>query len=135
MIYYELLLILFLSHFIGDFLLQPRKMAINKSNLAKPIYLLRHTFTIWITAYIPLIFFTHHTDAMEISLLIAMLHGVIDSCSWNFYKVSVRKRTITETQYHNFKYYEDHWFYVTIGADQLLHSLTIIFVLYNVSVG
>ena len=26
----------------------------------------------------------------------------------------------------NWKYWEDHWFYTTIGFDQLLHVLTII---------
>ena len=29
----------------------------------------------------------------------------------------------------NYKYWEDHWFYTTIGFDQLLHSATIILLL------
>lgn len=56
----------------------------------------------------------------------AAIHGVIDWNIWRLYKLSVIKRFPGLKEGDEYKYWEDHWFYSTIGLDQLLHILTII---------
>jgi hypothetical protein len=68
----------------------------------------------------------------------SIIHGVIDSVTWKLYKLSVilrkPKELFERVEPDNpaiktamkFKYWEDHFFYLTIGLDQLLHVSTII---------
>ena len=57
---------------------------------------------------------------------------IIDASIWNIYKWSVYLRDKTATK-ENWKYWEDSWFYTTIGFDQLLHGITIIAILEYLS--
>jgi hypothetical protein len=78
------------------------------------------------------------------SLFNTLIHGLIDWNIWKAYKLYAYykiKATAKRNQgcdpseeaiamyARDFKYWEDHWFYTTIGFDQLLHTSTII-VLY-----
>jgi hypothetical protein len=84
-------------------------------------------------------------EAGLFALLNALVHGVIDWYIWRGYKWSVMYRLyddegnsykpgVSKTGPNHslmsdskvWKFWEDHWFFATIGLDQLLHTLTII---------
>ena len=144
-----MLALLFVLHFIADFPLQSREMGQKKSSEFK--WLWDHLCIQLGIAWIGIVtwcWFDRATDHTRFLLLYPMLnaivHGVIDWNIWKGYKWSAHKRIkralIKEgydghVQYNHeymyrtshFKYWEDHLFYTTIGFDQLLHGLTIIF--------
>lgn len=145
---------LFLLHFIADFILQSREMGKKKSTEA--IWLLRHLLIQWIIFAVGLSFVIGPVSAILFATGNAVIHGVIDWNIWRLYKYSVAYRmlknpddvvfnsatahdmahfALEEGEKHVFvqlaasswQYWEDHWFYTTIGLDQLLHALTLIF--------
>jgi hypothetical protein len=123
---------LFLLHFIADFILQPREMGRKKSTNCK--YLLSHIGIIWIV-------FLIGTFDPIFATANALIHMAIDAVIWKGYALSVWKRrryilpqraersmskgSIVKHLKTHFPYWEDHWFYVTIGLDQFLHAATI----------
>ena len=122
------LMILFLCHFVADFLMQPRWMAELKSSRFAVLSL--HCIAQWALPLFVLMPF-YPEVAMYVTATNAIIHGVIDWNIWKLYKLSVKWRSDEpdmEKLKANWKYWEDHWFYATIGLDQLLHSLTLIFV-------
>lgn len=155
------LLIALLAHFVADFLLQSRQMGKQKSEKIK--ILLEHVaINIGVTAFF-LLPFVGLEKAVIFSFLNGLFHGIIDWNVWRFYKASVFKRIKEEAQVlakkkhltlvgkskeqvymdkvgilmearSNFKFWEDHWFYVTIGLDQFLHTITIV-ILWKVWLG
>ena len=106
----------FILHFIADFLLQRREVGQKKSSSLP--HLAEHVFIIFV-CFLPF--------GTKFALMNAAIHMLIDACTWNAYKFSVIKRNPKADQ--SFEYWKDHWFYVTIGLDQLLHALTIIILL------
>ena len=134
-------------HFIADFLLQSREMGQKKSKEFKWwIYHILIQFTVFMVA---LSFFIGPEKAFYFSLFNAIIHGIIDGMIWNVYSWGVLQRTYKGQNFfpkgsigdhehkqahikklkETWKYWEDHWFYSTIGLDQLLHSLTIVLLL------
>jgi hypothetical protein len=131
------LAIMLVSHFVADFLLQSRHMGKNKSIYKSVLF--EHIaiqFAIMVLALSgpcgPLL-------AAKISYFNAVVHGVIDWNIWKGYKWSVQKRITVNPQgvrchqlmwlqdgEEGWQYWEDHWFYATIGLDQLLHGLTLV---------
>lgn len=111
-----MLALAFVIHFVADFLLQSREMGKKKSSDYS--YLAMH-LSIQFLCFLPFFGF-------KFALYNALIHGVIDKNIWNLYKVSVYLRDKKATP-ETWKYYDDHWFYSTIGLDQLLHALTIIY--------
>jgi len=119
----------FLLHFVADFLLQSREMGKKKSSSIK-----------WLTHHIAIIFAVFYigTQNLEFSFYNALAHMIIDALIWNIYKGCLLYRFIDKDvpwkdrpkmMYRNFKYWEDHWFYATIGLDQFLHGATILLLL------
>lgn len=121
-------------HFVADFVLQSRDMGKRKSIEFK--VLLDHCSIQWLTIFLGLSIVMPFYDAAAISILNALIHGVIDWNIWRIYKWNAEQRIVKSVKPQdlhnlkdiraNFKYWEDHMFYCTIGADQLLHSLTLI---------
>lgn len=135
-------------HFVADFLFQSREMGQKKSSEFK--WLFRHLTIQWLFFAFGLVYFTGPIIAIAFATLNCVVHGIIDWNIWNGYKLFTHKRLMSEagqaaymngnlnipyeertkTKYDEklaaFKYWEDHWFYSTIGFDQLLHGLTII---------
>lgn len=112
------LILLFIAHFIADFALQPREMALKKSEDYR--WLLRHCaihFGVFWCAVLPFLYATPILFLLPIGN--SIVHGVIDWNIWRGYKKW--KATHLEPPF-----YEDHYFYFTLGADQLLHALTIV---------
>lgn len=136
-----MIIYLMILHFIADFLLQSREMGKKKSS--EFLWLLKHLgiqYTIMIIGLTPC-FFLNLISAhklLALCILNTIIHGVIDWNIWNVYKYSVKIRLINhykDTGVHenhikkagsNWEYWEDHWFYTTIGFDQLLHASTLV---------
>lgn len=125
----------FVCHFVADFLLQSRDIATRKSSEFR--VLIKHLWVImWVPAMAYLLIIVLmisptmiflYKPVITMIILNALVHGVIDWNIWKMYKTFVKSRFPDVTA--DYKYWEDHWFYATIGLDQLLHALTII-VLY-----
>ncbi len=93
-------------HFIADFICQTDYIAINKSKSNKVLGMHCLIYTCWFTFFGPLfavwVFVTHFITDYFTSRLNSYLY--------------TRNR---------------HWFFVAIGADQLIHQLTLIALLCN----
>ncbi len=120
----RLLLILLTAHFIGDFLLQTDWMAINKSKswiaLTQHVSVYAMTFyaLTWDWRFAAITFVTHFvTDAGTSRItsrlwFIELMDTKIPSGEgWNHYARVLPGRR--------------HWFFVAIGADQLIHAWTL----------
>lgn len=122
---------LLVLHFVADFVLQSRKMGKKKSESVW--WLIGHMyiqFGIFMLGLLPLM---AADKALMFATANALIHGLIDWNVWKLYKYSVWKRhskDIKSMGQGNFalqwKYWEDHWFYLTIGFDQLLHGATLV---------
>jgi len=121
------------THFVADFILQSRKMGKEKSS---KFTVLLHHLAIQAVGFLWL--------GWKFALLNAAIHGVVDWHIWRLYKLLVINRTkeadgahplwdeyIRDNKTHvkEWKFWDDHWFYTTIGFDQLLHIGTIVFLL------
>jgi len=117
---------LLILHFIADFLLQSREMGKNKSIYFS--FLLEHVVIICGVFFVALVM---HRDLIfgNILLFVALnglIHGLIDWNIWRLYKASIPRRFPTLEKLNKFQYYEDSWFYHTIGLDQMLHVSTLV---------
>ncbi len=133
----KILVIMFCSHFIADFLLQSREMGKRKSTEFR--VLMTHISIQLNVMYLVLWYFIELNLALHIAFCNMAVHGVIDWYIWRGYKLGASyriKKGIDKHLYETvelkegpqliWKYWEDHWFYTTIGFDQLLHGLTLI---------
>jgi len=140
----KVLAVMLTCHFIADFLLQSREMGKEKSYrftvLCRHIGIQLAVLTIGLAICgLPI------ETIIIISGLNASVHGLIDWNIWRGYKLYSQYRITNGIDKHlvkgtilehtgykhykevpNFTYWDDHWFYVTIGLDQLLHGLTLI---------
>lgn len=119
---------LVIGHFVFDFFLQSREMAVKKSSELK--WLFKHLVWIWVGAFLPVIivlgFFVGSSiytllTAIGVATSIASIHGIIDWNVWRGYKYLRRHENI-----ETFQYWNDGLFYHTIGLDQMLHILTLV---------
>jgi hypothetical protein len=144
-----LIILCLVLHFVADFLLQSREMGKKKSTEVR--WLFKHLAIQWIIFAFGLEPFLGPEKALLFSAINTAVHGVIDWNIWRGYKL-LAYRNITHTMkslgvygskpeespayqialqenIKNFKYWEDHYFYATIGLDQLLHTATIVVLL------
>jgi len=128
----NLLYIILLGHFTGDFLLQPRVLARDKSHITWA--LLIHTFiysatlfyTIWLLSFRDIAL-----PAFLYSLVNGMTHFAIDGVTsriskfyWLRSQENVKKDSVLSKELAED---DEHKFWVTIGADQLLHAWVLIY--------
>lgn len=133
-------------HFIADFLLQSREMGKNKSVNFK--FLWEHLVIQALVFSVGLLIasamgYISITAVFAIVCANTLIHGVIDWNIWRLYKLSAKyridkrvnaaywgtekmKQYFYDNEVRTFKYWEDHYFYVTIGLDQLLHTITLV---------
>ena len=116
-----MILYIFLLHFIADFLLQSREIGKKKSEEFG--WLLIHLGIQWSVLMLGLLPFYITESVMLFVSLNCLIHGIQDWYIWRIYKISVFRRFPKANL--NFKYWEDTWFYSTIGFDQLLHFSTL----------
>lgn len=146
---------MFFLHFIADFLLQSREMGKKKSSNIK--FLCAHVGIQMLVFFVGLLLFTTPAFAITFAVVNGLIHGIIDALIWKGYALIVwvqrgswmkanpkainymvkraggidREPTDNELKdlmKTDFKYWEDHWFYATIGFDQFLHMSTIVLV-------
>ena len=118
-----MIIYLLFLHFLGDFFLQTRRIALTKSIFLSS--LLIHLITLSTVFIIGLWFFVPHTKLLYFVAGNAAIHGLIDWFIWKLYKASIKYRYYAKVPIE-FKYYEDRWFYNTIAVDQFLHISTLI---------
>ena len=132
--------VMLVGHFVADFLLQSREMGKKKSIYLD--WLIEHAAIQFLVMATVTMYFVGIVTAYKIAFLNALVHGVIDWNIWKLYKLHALKkvRAVAERNLgfsdllpehiehyaRDYEYWDDHWFYVTIGTDQLLHSLTLI---------
>lgn len=119
-------------HFVADFLLQTREMGKQKSYVFK--MLLAHVgiqFAMFAILLLPFLGW----NSFIFAFCNALIHGVIDWHIWRGYKWITVKRLegvepLDDPRFDmpsgEFKFWEDHLFFTTIGLDQLLHGLTLV---------
>lgn len=129
-----MIIYLIVLHFIADFLLQSREMGKKKSTdivwLVKHLIIQGFTFSVGLT-----LLGYYNMSACNFVLYNTIIHGFIDWNIWKAYKYSAAYRMkknpnhelLMPSKDNPWKYWEDHWFYSTIGFDQLLHMATIVF--------
>jgi hypothetical protein len=115
---------LFGAHYVGDWLCQPRWMAMNKS--VSPKVLLQHLSIVTACLYFPTMLYCqlHGQEGMSVLFKLsvnALVHGLIDWNLWKHYKRKVYKLENPK----DFKFWEDKSFYDTIGFDQFMHVATL----------
>ena len=118
------MLILFISHYVGDFLLQRRKVAVNKhSDMA---CLLEHTVIIFIVTLAAMFMSGREVAAVIAAVLYAILHGIQDRFIWrSFNKKKIENNwTVEDPEFSN-------WFFKYLGLDQMLHMI-ILFTLSSI---
>ena len=109
------------AHFIGDWICQPRWMAVNKSKCFPT--LLRHLCIVSFFLLLVSIPVLGLLPALLAVSLNAYAHGIIDWYGWKWYK---RKFEFLSDHEH----LNNYWFYTTIAIDQFLH-LAIIIILFT----
>lgn len=107
MISIQVVILLLWLHFVADFVLQSNYVAIHKSK--NNLILLKHVL-IYGVLFIPI--------SLKFALINAVFHFVVDY-------ITARMTNIF------WRYNERHWFFVTIGLDQVIH-LTILILSYGV---
>ena len=120
---------LFFAHFVADFLLQGREMGKNKADNVG--WLALHCrIVFFVTLFASFVAFNTGKAVILFALANTAVHALIDKTVWNLYRYrhmkSIRK----------IDYWEDKWFYTTIGFDQTLHFATIValFTLFDLSI-
>ncbi len=112
-------LVLLGAHFLGDWILQPRKIAINKSKKISILFL--HVVIVSLCLFFALSIKFSITESMPLIITNGLSHALLDWYGWNFYKHYFSNLSIEE-------HFSNYWFYFTIAIDQFIH-LSIIFLL------
>jgi hypothetical protein len=107
MIAAQTLVAVLLAHLLGDFVLQPRSLALAKSKNLSAL--------VWHCSIVGLCLFFIGGQSIKFVLVNTILHGLIDGNIWRLYGIRIKKRG------DGFHYWNDYWFYTTIGFDQFLH--------------
>ena len=110
------IILLLIAHFVGDFVLQTRKIAEKKSK--KPEIMLLHV-GMYAVVLIAFMNFTMGSAAVPFAILNAAFHGIQDWIIWNAYRDHRSPTVLSE-------FWNDPIFYEAIGFDQLMHTCVLI---------
>lgn len=119
----SIVMALLFAHFVGDWLLQPRPMAVAKSK-GDWLALILHCVIVGVVlvpvgtcaiAYAGCGCVDVRWGGWPFGALNAVLHGVIDRNIWRLYHIRLNKKG------KGFHYWNDYLFFLTIGFDQFLH--------------
>ena len=129
------IILILIAEYIGDFLLQDREMALNKSKDIK--VLLKHLRKIGAMLFIPLIFMLPIYNVLLFIGVYCLVHGIQDWFIWKGYGLIVYRRFKVNKSHNqtmercekfvlNKEYADDKVFYDVIGLDRLLHVITLV---------
>ena len=132
-----------IAEYVGDFLLQDRNMALNKSS--KIEYLLLHIFYISSSlligfALLSVFYLVNVITVLKFVFAYCLMHGMQDWLIWRMYSWLIRMRyscldsnnnvftdeEAVQLYIKNREYAEDKLFYDIMGLDRLLHVITLI---------
>lgn len=116
-------ILLLFAHFLGDFVLQSREMAMNKSS--KLLFNLKH-ISLVLLPLLPIAYW-YQIHPLKV-LMYGILHGLQDWFIWPLFK-KIRTKTY-DLDKKSYKPLKDYWFIFTLGLDQFLH-LIILFTLFS----
>jgi hypothetical protein len=105
-----LIILVVFQHFLFDWILQSRWIAVNKSHGF--LALILHVVVVTIGFFLPAIFVFGPLAATSAAIFYGLLHGLQDRYVWKWYG----KRGVESP-------YDDKWFWNTIAIDQFLHFL------------
>ena len=118
MINYYLLII---THFVSDWILQPRAVAKRKTN--SMIWMLKHLLIIFVCTSI--CFMVINVPSW-LAIFYTAIHGIQDRFIWSTYE-RIRGPYTKEFLAQN-KYAEDYWWYFTIAVDQMMHLIVLFWI-------
>ena len=140
------LIVLCITHFISDLVLQSREMGKKKSE--EPMTMFLHFLIIFYAFLFVGLWIFRETilpveEALALALLIASVHSIQDFLIWSYYKNFTKIRIMNrlkegfglanvKSELTTWKYWEDYWFYVLLCLDQLLHYILLIVVYMNI---
>jgi hypothetical protein len=104
----------FLSHWIFDFLLQSDKMALNKSKSFVWLSIHSAIYALGVATF--LLFFGAVPNLLIPFIILFVSHFVIDGITSRINAILWEKK-------------ERHWFFVSIGFDQMLHYAVLLYLL------
>jgi len=119
-------ILLFVAHYVGDFLLQSREIAENKSKRIG--YLVMHGFFVFIPIGVVLAIVSTIGigPAIFAAILYVLFHMVQDHFIWSYFEYKARLGGWQRGD-ENF----NRWFFRILGLDQMLHMI----VLFVISFG
>ena len=110
------IILLLAAHFIGDFLLQSRVMALNKTKSL--YYLSLHGLFVGVPVLLVSLLFESASLALLLSAVYVIVH-----CTQDFFIWTTAIRLFGKSE----KYWENKRFYDIIGLDQFLHVAFLVF--------
>lgn len=111
---------LLFAHFFGDWIWQPRWMALKKSS--EPTVLLKHIWRVSLCLFAIVVWVKGIWGTLVLVAANSFTHFLIDWFGWGFYKKKFSDLTVEQ-------HFGNYWFYTNIAIDQFLH-LAIIFILF-----
>jgi hypothetical protein len=112
--------VLLFAHFFGDWIWQPRWMALKKSSEIKVLF--HHVYRVSLCLFAVAVWFKGPILTLLLVAINALTHIFIDWFGWSYYKKRFASYTIEQ-------HFGNYWFYTNIAVDQFLH-LAIIFLLF-----
>lgn len=113
--------LIIITHFISDWILQPRAVAKKKAN--SNIWMFKHLLIILICTAICFVIIN---VPVWLAVLYTVIHGVQDKLVWSTYE-HFRGPYSEEFLARN-KYAEDYWWYFIIAVDQMLHLIVLFWI-------
>ncbi len=110
------IILLLIAHFVGDFLCQPRVMALNKTKSL--YYLSLHGLLVGVPVFLVFFMFKPVLLALSLTVIYVIVH-----CAQDFFVWTIAIRLFGESE----KYWEEKKFYDIIGFDQFLHVAFLVF--------
>lgn len=122
------LILIFVLHFIGDFLLQPYWMKIKKSRQAKVMFL--HILLYFSVMVVGLSIFFKTPLAVLYGALNAIIHLVVDYASSRVISGSSQDLIIRDGPEPIYERVDMHIPILLLGIDQLIHNISLIVTWY-----
>lgn len=124
--------IIILTHFLSDWILQPRHSAERKTS--NPLWMLVHIFIIWFMFTIAVFLSSVNKSMFYLFLWYAVLnalwHFFIDSVLWKLFAMYAGSPQRGKEYISRNLWAKDYWFYFTVAVDQIFH-LGILFYLFG----
>lgn len=105
------------AHFLGDWIFQSRKMAMNKSKHVSTLLL--HGLIISICLFVVSCCYNSLFDSFLSTIINGIVHCILDWFGWSFYKNKFKNLSLEQ-------HFSNYWFYTNIAIDQFLHILIIL---------